>query len=227
MIDDTNTAAWIRETSDELAEIAATVGAQASVPACPGWTMRQLVAHVISGLSGWYTYNLTHGAEPLDYAASWSSQPDLPPNNAGRLTRLVESADRFTALVSSIDLDAPCYVFQSRRTARAWLQRAATETAIHLRDAQEVVGEVAEWPPDRAAASVDETLRVMWHGALLLRGDLSGVRVPDAPISVVATDLGLMWTVHKGADDFLVERTEAATVATEHSVAGAANDLIP
>lgn len=224
---DSELTAWIEEASRELAEIAAIAGARSPVPACPEWTMRQLVAHVISGLSGWYTYNLTHGAEPLDYAASWNSQPELPHGNAERLARLVEAADEFTELVATIDLDAPCYVFQSRRTARAWLQRAATETAIHLRDAQEVLGEVAAWPAERAAASIDETLRVMWHGALLLRGDLGAERVPDDAITVAATDLGLVWQVRKAPDDFVVEHVDPAAAPSGLSVSGRSDDLIP
>ena len=223
---DADLTAWISEASRELAEVAATVGAHSRVPACPGWTMRQLVAHVISGLSGWYTYNLTHGAERLDYAASWSSQPALPRGNAERLRRLVEAADEFIELVASIDLEAPCYVFQSRRTARAWLQRAATETAVHLRDAQEVLGQFSVWPADRAAASIDETLRVMWHGALLLRGDLGAERVPDEAITVGATDLGMVWRVRKAPGDFIVERLDPTGAPFDLSVMGRSDDLI-
>ena len=226
-MDDGELTAWITEASRELAEVAAVAGSRAPVPACPGWTMRQLVAHVISGLSGWYTYNLTHGAERLDYAASWNSQPRLPSGNADRLVFLVEAADEFAELVGQLDLDARCHVFQSRRTARDWVKRAATETAVHLRDAQEVLGEVTPWPDDRAAASIDETLRVMWHGALLLKGDLGAERVPDEPITITATDLGQGWTVTKGSDDFVVEQIDPTASATPLSVTGSSHDLIP
>lgn len=220
---------WIDGSARELAEIAAVVGARTPVPACPGWTMRQLVAHVISGLSGWYTYNLTHGASPLDYAASWTSQPDLPRGNADRLVRLVESSREFAELVGSMDLDAPCHVFQSVRTARAWLLRAATETAIHVRDAQEVLGEITPWSAERATTSIDETLRVMWHGALLLRGDLGADRVPDRPIVVIATDLDQAWRVAKGPDDFVVDDVDIAAGGSDAplSVAGPSADLVP
>ena len=224
---DADLSAWIVEASHDLAEVAAIAGSRTPVPACPGWTMRQLVAHVISGLSGWYTYNITHGAERLDYAASWNSQPALPPGNAERLARLIEAADEFAELVASTDLDAPCQVFQSRRTARAWLQRAARETAVHLRDAQQVLGEVEEWAPDRAAASIDETLHVMWHGALLLRGDLDADRVPDEAITITATDLGIAWRVAKAPDDFAVERLQPGTTASSLLVTADSDDLIP
>ena len=223
---DDDLTAWIVEASGDLAEVAAIAGSRASVPACPGWTMRQLVAHVISGLSGWYTYNITHGAERLDYAASWNSQPALPRGNAERLVRLVEAADEFAELVAATDLDAPCQVFQSRRTARAWLQRAATETAIHLRDAQEVIGVVEEWRHDRAAGSIDETLRIMWHGALLLKGDLEAHRVPDEAITIAATDLELAWHVSKTPHDFAVERLEPGATAPGLSVSARSHDLI-
>ena len=233
---DAEYAEWIGEAARELAEIAAIVGARTPVPACPGWTMRQLVGHVISGLSGWYTYNLVNGSEPLDYGVSWSSQPQPPRGNADRLAWLVDAADAFVDLVRSTDLDAPCYVFQSRRTGRAWLQRAATETAIHVRDAQAVLGDIEPWGPARATASIDETLRVMWHGALLLRGDLDAERVPDQPITVVATDLDLAWRVDKAVDDFTVELVDAhtgqhspvtPTDPSELFVAGESNELVP
>ncbi|MEM8620534.1 MAG: maleylpyruvate isomerase family mycothiol-dependent enzyme [Actinomycetota bacterium] len=217
---------WIDEAARELAELAAITGERAPVPACPGWTMRQLVAHVISGLSGWYTYNLVNGSEPLDYGASWSSQPPLPRGNADRLVWLVEAADRFVELVDSIDLDAPCYVFQTRRTARAWLHRAATETAIHLRDAREVLGDVQPWERARAAASIDETLRVMWHGALLLRGDLAAECVPDQAITVTTTDLDRAWRVTKATDDFIVESVESRAGSDQLSVSGLGDELI-
>lgn len=225
-VDDTELTDWIGEAARELAEVAAIVGSRAAVPACPGWTMRQLVAHVISGLSGWYTHNLTHGHEPLDYRRSWDSQPALPRGNAERLVRLVGAADDFAQLVASLDLDAACHVFQSRRTARAWVLRAATETAVHLQDAQEVLGEITPLPPERAVTSIDETLRCMWHGALLLKGDLGATRVPDEPIVVTATDLGRTWQVEKGSDDFHVGAVDAAAHGAALSVSGTSAELV-
>jgi uncharacterized protein (TIGR03083 family) len=226
LLTDQELSAWVVEAARDLVEVAAITGSQAPVPACPGWTMRQLVGHVISGLCGWYTYNITHGAEPLDYAASWNSQPRLPTANADRLMYLRQAADDFAALIAATDLDAPCYVFQDRRTARAWLRRAATETAVHLRDAQEVLGVVEDWTPERAASSIDETLRVLWHGALLLKGYTATDHVPDEPISVTATDLGITWRVTKAPDEFAVDVIDAAESLTRLSVSAASCDLI-
>ena len=39
------------------------------------------------------------------------------------------------------------------------------------------------WSCNAKANVPYETLRVMWHGALLLKGDLGAERVPDEPIT--------------------------------------------
>ena len=225
-LDDGQVLEWIVDSTEHLAEVAALVGSRESVPACPGWTMRQLVAHVISGLSGWYTHNITHGDRPTDLMTAWDAQPDLPRGNAERLCYLGEVTDGFVALVDSIDLDAPCYVFQERFTARGWLLRAATECAIHLQDAQETLGDPEPFSDERAATSLDETLRIMWRGALLIHGDLEAERVPDTPIIVSATDLGVGWKVAKESDSFRVELVESGEPATGLSVSGAHADLV-
>lgn len=216
---------WITDSTQQLAEIAAVVGAREPVPACPGWSMRQLVAHVISGLSGWYTHNLTHGTEPTDLAAAWDAQPPLPRGNAERLGYLGQVCVDFVALVGSLDLDAPCYVFQDQRTGRGWVLRAATECAIHLQDAQAVLGAPQPIEPARAATSIDETLRYMWRGALVIRGDLEAQRVPDAPVGICATDLGLAWRVTKAPHQFVVEHVDADDLP-DLSVTGAQSDVI-
>lgn len=225
-MDDDGLTDWIVESAGRLAEVAATVGSREPVPACPPWTMRQLVAHVISGLSGWYTYNLTHGDRPLDLRVSWDSQPPLPSGNAERLGYLLRVADEFSALVGSLDLDAPCYVFQTRRTARAWVLRAATETAVHVWDAEEVLGEVTPLPGDRATTSIDETLRYMWPGALLIKGDLQGEQVPEEPIGIRATDLDRAWRVGRGGDDFVVDLVDPGGALPATSVTGEAGEIV-
>lgn len=225
-LDDGQLTDWIVESTEQLAEVAAVVGSREPVPACPGWTMRQLLAHVISGLSGWYTHNITHGDRPTDLLTAWDAQPELPRTNAERLCYLRDVTADFVALVGSVDLDAPCYVFQDRRSARGWLLRAATECAIHLQDAQEILGDPEPFGPERAATSLDETFRYMWRGALLIHGDLGAEHVPEVPITVRATDLGLEWRVTKEPGGFVVEVLESGDQPGGLCVAGAHADLV-
>ncbi|MGI9578713.1 MAG: maleylpyruvate isomerase family mycothiol-dependent enzyme [Microthrixaceae bacterium] len=217
---DIELAEWIVDSTEHLAEIAALVGAREPVPTCEPWTVRQLVAHVISGLSGWYRYNLTHGDQPTDLAAAWDAQPALPRGDAQRLGYLREVTSDFVSLLESLDLDAACFVFGDRRTARGWLLRAATECAIHLQDAEAILGDPEPFTPARAATSIDETLRYMWRGVLYIRGDLGAEGVPNAPFGIRATDLGLSWRVSKAADGFVVEHLEATDEMPELSATG-------
>lgn len=226
-MDDTALTDWIVESAGRLAEVAAIVGSREPVPTCPPWTMRQLVAHVISGLSGWYTHNLTHGDRPIDFEFSWNSQPPLPRGNAERLGYLIRVAGDFSDFVASRDLDAPCYVFQHRRTAQAWVLRAATETAVHVWDAEEVLGEVTKLPADRAATSIDETLRYMWPGALLVtKEDPRGEGLPEMPVGIRAVDLDHAWRVSRGADDLVVELVDPDETLPADSITGEANDIV-
>ena len=116
-----------------------------------------------SGLSGWYSYDLTHGDRPTDLTTAWDAQPRLPRGNAERLDHLRQVTTDFVALVESLDLDAPCYVFQDRRTARGWLLRAATECAVARPGREAILGDPGPFTPERAATSIDETLRYMWQ----------------------------------------------------------------
>jgi uncharacterized protein (TIGR03083 family) len=223
---DTELTDWITESAARLREIAAVVGSREPVPACEPWTMRQLVAHVISGLSGWYTHNLTHGDAPLDLLAAWDAQPELPRGNADRLCYLEHVAGEFRGFVESLDLDAPCYVFQDVRTARGWLLRAATECAIHVQDAEETLGGPTPFTPERAATSIDETLRYMWRGALVIRSDPGGEKVPEEPFGLFADDLDLGWHVTKAPDRLSVEHIGSRAELPALSVAGDQAQLI-
>ena len=229
LLSDAELAEWIADSTQQLAEIAALVGAREPVPACAPWTVRQLVAHVISGLSGWYPYNMTHGDAPTDLAAAWNAQPALPRGNAERLGYLRQVTDDFAALVGSMDLDAPCYVFGDQRTTRGWLLRAATECAIHLQDAEGILGEPTPFTPARAATSIEETVRYMWRGGLYFRDDLGADRVPDVPLEIRATDLESVWRITKAPDAFLIEHFDiehADAAAPQLSVTGEQAALI-
>lgn len=217
----------ILESTWRLAEIAALVGAREPIATCEPWTMRQLVAHVISGLSGWYPHNLTHGDRPTDLATAWDAQPPLPRGNAERLDHLRRVADQFVELVDSTDLDTPCFVFGDRRVARGWVLRAATECAIHLQDAETTVGDPEPFTPERASISIDETLRYMWPGALYIRGDLGATRVPDVPITIHAADLAVTWMVEKSADGLAVARTRTDDLSADLAVSGNQSAVIP
>lgn len=120
----------------------------------------------------------------------------------------------------------PCYVFQDQRTARGWVLRAATECAIHLQDAEAILGDPKPFTPARAATSIDETVRYMWRGVLWIHGDLEAGRVPDVPLGIRASDLDLAWRVTKAPGHFRVAHLDADDALPALSVTGVQADLI-
>lgn len=51
---------WIDETARALLESVTGADPATPIPACPRWTMADLVAHLAPMYSGWYRYNLRH-----------------------------------------------------------------------------------------------------------------------------------------------------------------------
>ena len=88
------------------------------------------------------------------------------------------------------------------------------------------------------AAVVGGTLLTGGYGSAFgaAIGAFDAERVPDQPITVVATDLDLAWRVDKAVDDFTVELVDAhtgqhspvtPTDPSELFVAGESNELVP
>ena len=61
----------------ELARSLSPEQAQRRVPACPDWTVTQLLAHMV-GLNA----DVLAGDEPEDHNAAWTSQPSPPSGRA-------------------------------------------------------------------------------------------------------------------------------------------------
>lgn len=217
---------WIDHSARTFASIAADTDPETPIPACPGWTMADLLAHIAPWYSGWFRYNLQHSADDGDIVAAISSASPVPDPHAERLAYLRDAFDGFTSLARQIDLDEPVWTFWTAQPARFWVKRAATELAIHTWDAQDALGEPDRVAPDRAATSIDESLRGLWPGLIEVgRHGLSpdgGPTVPDEPAGFVATDTSHRWRVDPTADGLDVTTDDLpATVAS-----GPAHDLL-
>lgn len=101
----------------------------------------------------------------------------------------------------------------------------ASECAIHLQDAEAVLGEPVAFTRERAAASINETLRLMWRGGLLMGGDLDAQEIPDAPIEIRVTDLDWAWPVTKAAHDVRVQTVDLQEPPGPVWVAGSSGQL--
>ena len=153
----------------------------APVAACPGWTVRELGAHV-TGVHRWARAALSSDAPP-PYDESLP-QGDLAEAYAAAAGDLLEA-------LRSTPADQSCWTFdRGNRTASFWRRRQLHEIAVHRWDvrAYELTDEVAQ-------DGIDEVVDFM-----LPRQVAAGrTTLPDG--SLVLTSPGRTWTVGEGEPD--------------------------
>ncbi len=154
----------------------------APIPACPGWTVRELVAH-LGEVHVWAAAIVASGEQ-----ASTSEDPpgdDLRGWYAERAARLVD-------VLAATDPDRPCWNFAGvDERAGFWSRRQVHETQMHHVDLDQAAGRTPQIDPADAADGVAETFEV-FGPRMHARGhpaDLTG------PVSLVATDTGDTWTL--------------------------------
>jgi uncharacterized protein (TIGR03083 family) len=201
---------------DRLARAAATAGLDARVPTCPGWAVRDLVAHV-GGVHRWATsYVVTGRAGPTtgdEEAAFFRRPPD-----SELLSWYAEGHASLVATLGGADPAMSCWAFLPAPSPLAfWARRQAHETAVHCADAEASAGLPTTFPGDFAADGIDELL----NGFLARPG---GRLVADPPVVVAvrAADTGDCWTVRIEPDRRVVSPGASEADCT---LAGRASDL--
>lgn len=125
------------------------------VPACPGWTFKQLATHVGRGHRWAAQIVATRASAPV----STRDVPNgrMPDDPSQHQAWLAESADLVADAVTAVG-DEPVWTFTGPRPARWWARRRAHEAAVHLADAQLAAGRDVDLAPAFAADGVDEWL---------------------------------------------------------------------
>jgi uncharacterized protein (TIGR03083 family) len=171
------------------------------VPACPGWTLRQLATHV--GRAHRWAAEIvgTRSADFIEFRAV----PDgrLPDDQAARGQWLTAGAGRLAEAVRNAGEDS-VWAFGELRPATFWARRMAHETLVHGADAQLAAGRDVAIPAPFAADAIDEWLTVM-SGPLSGRPDpRADALPPGTSLHVHATDSELggagEWLVRHSAD---------------------------
>ncbi len=177
-----------------LADAATAAGLKAPVPWCPGWTVRELLAH-ISGIHRWARSYLVSGLD-RETTAEEEARFFPPVADADLLGWYREGHAALVAALTAADPGLRSWTFLPAPTPRAfWARRQAHETAIHRADAEQAAGGTPQFGAEFAADGVDELLT----GFIARR---KGRLVSDPPVSlgVRLTDSGLAWTVRLEAD---------------------------
>lgn len=215
-------AAHVDTLRTEGARMAAVIGEadpDGAVPACPGWTVRELTRHT-GGVHRWATGFVARGrTEPsgLEEAAGpWPADDVL----AHWLRQ--GCADLVTALADAPD-DLQCWTFLAAPSPRAmWARRQAHETAVHRVDAQLAAGiPLTPCAPAFAADGIDELLALLVpRRGSTLRGD------PPGTLAVRCTDVDSSWLLRMDADAVTTKpTTNGDDVGAACTVSGTAGDL--
>lgn len=122
------------------------------VPSCPGWTVGDLTYHL--GEVHYFWRNIVEHRHP---DPAHVEEPPRPPDD-----RLVEWFRRELAhlerVLATADPDATHWTWSAQRDTAFVIRRMAQETAVHLWDARDALGEPQPIPQELAEDGVEEFL---------------------------------------------------------------------
>lgn len=185
------------------------------VPACPGWTVRDLTVH-LGTVHRWAAAIVLSGHR-VEFPEPLVTEP-LVDWYAGTASALLSALD-------AVDRDEPVPNFSRiDETARFWPRRQVHEVTVHAVDAAQALGDdEAGWTvaPAVAADGVDEVLRV-YFPTLTARGRRPDVR---SRVRLVASDTEQSWLVGPGTDETSPPVQLHHALDADATVTGSAADL--
>lgn len=203
--------------SERLADAAAAAGVSAAVPTCPGWTVADLLDHLVRG-DDWAKRIVERGQQGITERTLPEAPADEPEGEA-LVPYFRDGARALVHTLSNVDPATPAWTFSAAdRTATFWQRRRAQETAVHRVDAESAAGEVTPIDTELAADGIDEFL-----SSFLPRLQEPLGTVGDFTFHLHCTDTEGEW--------LLSQRDGAAIVTAEHAkgdvaARGAASDLL-
>jgi uncharacterized protein (TIGR03083 family) len=148
-------AALIEETA-AFGDIIRTADLETPVPACPGWTLKQLLKHVGRGNRWCAQIVADHMREPLDPREVRDGKP--PEDLDGAIDWLNAGAQALIDAVEHVGSDAKVWTFVGPKPAGWWIRRRLHEQTVHRADAALALGLPFVLDPELAADGVTETL---------------------------------------------------------------------
>ncbi|MEO6510408.1 MAG: maleylpyruvate isomerase family mycothiol-dependent enzyme [Nocardioides sp.] len=194
----------LRAHTDRFAEIVGDGDLEAPVTFCPGWTVRDLVVH-LGGVHQWAAHAVLEGTPNLRPDPAEPARSELAAWYRRHASNLVEVLTERPAEAAAWTLD------DQNPTAGFWRRRQVHETAMHVWDAEEALGEPRPIDPSLAWDGVLEVVDVIYprqvrHGRVeplsravrLVATDMSGDVILGTGESVVVRDraeilLRLLW----------------------------------
>ena len=185
----------------------------ATVDACPGWTVADLLTHH-AGVFAFATAQLR--AEPGSELASY----DPPPDDVPPLEVFSAAADALVAELVAVDPDEHRPNWAGAPTAAFWFRRMAQESAIHRWDVQHAAGGAEPIEVALAIDGIDELA-----DRFLPFAGRRGITGSGETVHLHATDEGVQgeWTLTFTESGVEVERAHGKG---DMAARGPASDLL-
>ena len=211
---------FLRDESDRLVAVAEDADPSREVPACPGWSVADVVDHV-GGLYRWAEAHIRTLSDRRIRARELElEKPEDPLAHGGwvrdGMTLLIETA-------RAADPDAAVWAWGSDRHVRFWPRRMLFETVIHRADLELALGWDPDIAPDIATDGVDEFLDNLPHAAYFAPA-VQDLRGNGETMRWRASDPETTWAVHLTMDGFIWTHDDAEGV--EAAVDGAAAQVL-
>jgi uncharacterized protein (TIGR03083 family) len=137
----------LRRQGELLADAAQRAGLAAAVPACPGWTVRDLLRHT-TYVHRWATGFVAEGLTSPGGGASEEEILGQGPANAELPSWFREGHAALVRALGAADPGLNCWAFLPAPSPLAfWARRQAHETAIHRADAEQAAAGATDQPP--------------------------------------------------------------------------------
>lgn len=207
--------------------VAAERGLDAPVPACPEWTLRELVIHLGGAYANVGAVCRARAIEHADVRRVTDENETVRAGReagreraAGLIAWFRSQAADLEILLRDLDPDQPVFTCgPARQQGGFWHRRMAQETAVHRWDAESVHGQPRPIETDLAVDGLEEiadTLIASSRRQSKLAG--TGERYLIRP-----TDTERAWLVRFDADRFEVEHSAGPADVT---LGGTASDLL-
>ncbi|GAB2702432.1 maleylpyruvate isomerase family mycothiol-dependent enzyme [Nocardia thraciensis] len=174
----------LQQAADSMVAATQTGPLDAVVPACPGWTLRDLVVH-LGEVHQWARANVTDPENGPRHTAT----PPGPDDDLADWYR--RCFDDLLKVLESTDPAAPAWTMQpSNRTAGFWSRRQCHELTMHVVDARQAQDAITNYDADLAVDGLSEIFDV-W----VYRRPAWQVPPVDlaAPVAVSCTDRDARW----------------------------------
>jgi uncharacterized protein (TIGR03083 family) len=211
--------AAIQRETDAFVRVTTGADLTTPVPACPGWTLVDLIRHT-GGLQRWFT-GLLRELTPQRFPPR-DADSELPVDPAQYPAWVADGAAAAGAVLRATDPDAPMWAWAADRHARFWARRMLFETLVHRVDAEHALGLSSAIDPVLAADGVDEFLANLPY-AEQFTPRVAELRGADEVIRFECADLDRRWAVRLRRDGFGLDPDATTAHAT---VRAAAADLL-